>query len=144
MSVEAVKKYLEENKAKYPRETLAGELRGGGYPEDEIQAGLQAVYGGVGVSPATFSFWDFRSVRTYHHGIEKFIDFVAGFFAALVFFTALPSFSGFTPIVLFVGILVIFSCWKKRRYVALGMLFGSSLAFSFISLFINFISLFIG
>ncbi len=139
MSVEAVKKYLEENKAKYPRETLAGELRGGGYPEDEIQAGLQAVYG-VGEAAPHASFWDFRSVRVYRSKGEKFIDVLAGFFAPWIsgvffgFFSGLFGIGGplFYPLrfvfmlfpifFLIVDIWAIFYLWRRRHYFALGLL----------------------
>ena len=85
MSVQNVIRYLEENKAKYPQEALLKSLRDAGYTESDIQRGMKAVYEGVpiplGIKP---SFWDFRSVRVYASGGEKFLDFITGFFALWV------------------------------------------------------------
>jgi len=130
MANENITTYLQENKEKYSVEVLAGKLRSAGYPEDQIQEGVRLVYGGgaSGVAPtgAKTSFWDFRSIRVYRSGGEKIIDALFGFFvvgtlAPLPIFLIFRGFVGFPIMMLFYIGFVIY-LWRRRKFMALGVL----------------------
>lgn len=158
---ENILKYLRGNKDKFSQQVLKEKLVGAGYPRDQIGEGIRIIYGGeVPPSPAAgakTSFWDFKSARTYTSSGEKFVDFLAGFFAPPVavfvssfFFGGFFNILGLMPRSFFYGfgpltwifplagfifhIWAIFYFWKRRRYLARGLLFILILPLTFIGI----------
>jgi len=138
--------YLWQNKDRYVIEKLKEQLRKLGYPENVIAAATEKVYLGTskeglssegkGVGGARQSFFDFRSKKVYRSLGEKVLDFFVGFFGILVLFwifVVIAAIFGIhlfsfgplpgTPFFVFaVQIFGIFYFWKRRRFLARGLL----------------------
>lgn len=116
MPNEQVLLYLRENKEKFSRETLMEQLRVSGYPEADITEGVSSVYDGVSLRETSpWNFWDFKTAHTYRSSSEKTLDALFGFFGPLLFFVFLPL--GFL-----LDLFFLFYFWKRRRYIAYGVL----------------------
>ena len=133
--------YLWQNKDRYVIEKLKEQLRKLGYPENVIAAATEKVYLGTskeglssegkGVGGARQSFFDFRSKKVYRSLGEKILDFFAGFFGILVLHLLFGvgggllrygPLSGISLLVFVVQIVLIFYFWRRRRYLARGLL----------------------
>lgn len=146
--------YLRENREKFPPGTLREQLLHAGYPQAVIDAALAEVFGSPAAAGARPGFFNFRAPRTYRSFGEKIPDFLLGFFGVLIVNVALSFFFGgasrifglyrfgygliFGPLlglVFLVGeIALIFFFWKRRRWLAYGVLATWILAAIFVAL----------
>lgn len=117
---EKVKKYLRENKGKYPQKQLIEALEKGGYSKQDIKKSVEEVYGDKAVFD--FNFWDFKHRAVYTAKREKWLDLLLGIGAALVASIALS----FAPIGLILFLILYISAliftFNKRRYFFYGLL----------------------
>lgn len=159
MASENIVTYFQENKSTYSQEILIQKLREAGYREEDIQEGVRFVYFGLsGVSAAVLSrkgknFFGFKNTRVYSTTGEKIRDFLFGLIAIPLVFSILfgllgvdslfrPSydynyryrqgyyFSTGSILSLLVEIGLVFYLWKRRRFIAYGVIFP--LIFSFL------------
>ena len=124
--------YLNENKDKFPKDTLIEQLVKVGHLPEEIQEAAEFVYGektefmisNNSVYPAEpTSFWDFKGFKTYTTFAEKRNDFLLGFFAAIVsgfVFRIIPFAGGIISFGLYIFALVFF--YKRRKFIFYGLL----------------------
>ncbi len=141
---ERIINYFREYKDRFPKEVLKEKLITAGYPEKEVKEGIEVVYG------RRKDFRELETAKLYTTSGQKLLDFLIGFFApeivSIVVYFLLYLFSFYFKVyfhslfiffILLILILVgqifgIFYFWKKRKYLALGLLFA--LLFPFIVL----------
>ncbi len=126
---ESIINYFRENKDKFSREILVGELRKIGHSEADILESVQLVYGAnssvvMPIPPSIQNnFWDFKSKKVYTKTLDKLKDFLFGFFGpyiALIMFGMVP----FLGIFLWFGayVYVIVYVFNRRRFISYGMI----------------------
>lgn len=131
---EQIIRYLNDNKDKYPKESLVNELSKVGYSERSILESVQAVYGRAEVvNGGKTSFWNFKDKKEYRKASEKAGDVFLGFLFPWVFGWAISMavhtllapfgmmfFIWLLGVILYIFALVYF--YRKRRYIFYGML----------------------
>jgi len=150
-NVDRAAAYLRENKGRHSKEVLVEQMQKAGYSDQVIQAAVTQVFSGVAVPPTSQSsdtratersqgFFDLRNRKVYDSVGGKVIDFFAGvvaIFLGFFVYTFVNFFLGFLTIfglrlyilsfipsivllVFYVG--GILYLWKRRKYIAIGML----------------------
>ncbi|MCH7605025.1 hypothetical protein IID24_03510 [Patescibacteria group bacterium] len=151
-NVEQAVAYLRQNKERYAREALTEQMQKAGYSDEVIQSAADQVFSEAPIPPSLQtlttqtsgrgqSFFDLRSRKVYRSAGEKVIDFLTGFIGIHIFGFVLNIFLSFllgalsifglrlyslyfiTPLALVVfyvgGIIYL---WRRRRYIAIGIL----------------------
>jgi len=174
MANPTIVQYLQGNRSKYPVDALKKRLLESGYPANEIDTAVAEVFGGAApapVSAGTRSFFDFRTPRTYVSFGKKLGDFLFGFFGVFVvnivlggfvgsllgimvrsligygsgYSSSLPSLGPLLGVgLLIIEIWLIFYFWKRRHYLARGILFALLLPLILIVIGIALYLLFLG
>lgn len=158
--------YLRQHKGRYTTEVLTEQMQKAGYTDEVIQAAAARIFSEVSLptsSQASIkqapeggqSFFDIRSRKVYRSGWEKVIDFLAGFIGIHILGFVLFIFSNvllgvlaifglrlyslyfITPlalVVLYIGGIVYL--WRRRRYIAIGILSTLLLGILLIGFFI--------
>jgi len=117
--------YLEQYKDRYSLEKLKRQLIQNGYPKDIIDKAVSEVFVGWG------GFLDFKHRRTYTSFGSRLVDFFIGFLITVLAWLLLPF-----SLLIFIGLIAgVIYLWKRRYYVALGMLFAVIPAFVIRSFF---------
>jgi len=154
-----VAEYLKANKDKFTLDVLRQKLLEAGYQKEVIDQAVLEVFQIGGVKPAvlkaTAGFFDFRNVKTYHTFGEKLVDFLIGWFlvgwlgSLLIYLVVVRFFSNFLDayaryIFMLFSLLVIFALhifgifyfWKRRHYLARGLVFAILLSIILATVFI--------
>jgi len=158
--------YLRQHKGRYTTEVLTEQMQKAGYADEVIQAATARVFSEVPLpassqasikqtSEGGQSFFDLRSRKVYRSAWEKVIDFLTGFIGAPILGFVLSIFLNLligamtilglrlynlyfiTPLALVVlyvaGIIYL---WRRRRYIAIGILSTLLLGILLIGFFI--------
>jgi len=155
---EVIINYFKKYKDRFPKEVLKEKLINAGYPEEEVKEGIEIVYG------KKRNLRRLETTKLYITSAEKQLDFLIGFFAPGIVSTIFSlivyyflhllgfsfrvyfhSFFAFLIPILTLGghIFGIFYFWKRRRYLALGLLFALLFPFILLGLLILFFLLII-
>lgn len=117
--------YIQLYKSKYPVETLKQQLEQNGYPKDTIDKAVYEVFVGpdrdktvTDDSKKWRGFSDFKHRRTYTSFGARLGDFLIGFFVTVLAWLLMPF-----SLLVFIGLIAgIIYLWKRRYYIALGMI----------------------
>lgn len=123
--------YIKEHRAQHPINSLRENLQKAGYPKELVDGAVSAAFGGKGIndilSGEKLTFFDFRTRHNYTSFRERILDFLFGFLGiyALYFFIYFltPALSLLSGVVFLAHIGLIIYLWRRRHYIARGLLF---------------------
>lgn len=134
--------YIREYKAQHPIDILRENLQKIGYPKELVDRAVSIALGEKEIKDVLFEeklkFFDFRTRHNYISFRERILDFLFGFFGILALYyfiyfltSTLYLLSG---ILFLVHIGLIVYLWKRRHYIAHGLLFAILLPFLLVGL----------